>query len=74
MQRARLERSERALALILGKPAHADGAVAMLERLAGREHERLTAVTIVLDDGRCESALSRSTVRFAPLDRAALQR
>ncbi|WP_106857180.1 Maf family protein [Caballeronia novacaledonica] len=61
--------------LILGKPQHEDDAVAMLERLAGREHEVLTALAVVDADGvLLEPALSRSTVRFAPAGRAALQR
>lgn len=59
---------------ILGKPAHEEDAVAMLTKLAGREHEVLTALTVVDGDGACHAALSRSTVRFAPVDRAALQR
>ncbi|PXX29551.1 MULTISPECIES: nucleoside triphosphate pyrophosphatase [Burkholderia] len=51
---------------ILGKPADADDALAMLTRLAGREHEVLTAVAVI--DARGEllpPALSRSSVRFA---------
>ena len=61
--------------LILGKPQHEEDAVAMLERLAGREHEVLTALAVVDAEGALlEPALSRSTVRFARADRAALQR
>jgi len=61
--------------LILGKPRHEEDAVAMLERLAGREHEVLTALAVVDADGALlEPALSRSTVRFVRADRAALQR
>ncbi|WP_096031746.1 Maf family protein [Caballeronia calidae] len=61
--------------LILGKPLHEEDAVAMLERLAGREHEVLTAIAVVDADGTLlEPALSRSAVRFAGADRAALQR
>lgn len=61
--------------MILGKPLHEEDAVAMLERLAGREHEVLTALAVVAADGTLlEPALSRSTVRFAPADRTALQR
>jgi septum formation protein len=61
--------------LILGKPADAADAVAMLERLAGREHEVFTAIAVVDADGEVfEPALSRSTVRFAAASRAALQR
>jgi septum formation protein len=61
--------------LILGKPLHEEDAVAMLERLVGREHEVLTALAVVDADGTLlKPALSRSTVRFASADRAALQR
>lgn len=61
--------------LILGKPLHEDDAVAMLERLVGREHEVLTAIAVVDAEGALlEPVLSRSTVRFAAVDRAALQR
>ncbi|BAN22686.1 Maf family protein [Caballeronia insecticola] len=61
--------------LILGKPLHEEDAVAMLERLVGREHEVLTALAVVHADGAlAEPALSRSTVRFASVGRAALQR
>jgi septum formation protein len=61
--------------LILGKPQHEDDAIAMLGRLAGREHEVLTAIAAVDADGALlEPVLSRSRVRFAAADRAALQR
>ena len=61
--------------LILGKPLHEEDALAMLERLAGREHEVLTALAVVDADGALlEPALSRSTVRFGSASRAALQR
>ena len=61
--------------LILGKPLHEADAVAMLERLAGREHEVLTALAVVDAEGTLlDVALSRSTVRFAAVGRAALQR
>ncbi|KND55138.1 Septum formation protein Maf [Candidatus Paraburkholderia kirkii] len=61
--------------LILGKPIHEEDAVAMLERLVGREHEVLTTLAVVAADGALlEPALSRSTVRFAAADRAALRR
>jgi septum formation protein len=61
--------------LILGKPLHEEDAVTMLERLAGREHEVLTALAVVDAHGTLLApALSRSTVRFAAADRAALQR
>jgi septum formation protein len=61
--------------LILGKPLHEDDAVTMLERLAGREHDVLTAIAVVDAEGTLlEPVLSRSQVRFANADRAALQR
>ena len=60
---------------IMGKPADADEAVAMLERLCGREHEVLTALAVVDAEGvLLPPALSRSKVRVASVDRAALQR
>jgi septum formation protein len=60
---------------IMGKPDDADHAVAMLERLCGRDHEVLTALAVVDADGvLLAPALSRSLVRFAPVERAALQR
>lgn len=52
---------------ILGKPADAAEARAMLAALSGRSHRVLTAVA--LGAGRRRgAALSASTVRFAPLD------
>jgi septum formation protein len=60
---------------IMGKPADAAEAVAMLERLAAREHEVLTALAVVDAEGALlPPALSRSKVRFGAVDRAALQR
>jgi septum formation protein len=60
---------------ILGKPADADHALEMLERLAGREHEVLTALAVVDGEGLLlPPALSRSTVRFAAAPRDALRR
>ncbi|WP_322104976.1 Maf family protein [Paraburkholderia sp. J41] len=60
---------------ILGKPQDAADAYAMLERLAGREHEVFTAVAVVNAEGVClPIALSRSRVRFAPVLPAALAR
>lgn len=51
---------------ILGKPADAAEAVAMLQALSGRTHRVLTAVAVAR--GRAiHAALSVSTVRFAPL-------
>jgi septum formation protein len=60
---------------IMGKPADEAEAVAMLERLCAREHEVLTALAVVDAEGvLLPTALSRSRVRFAAVDRAALQR
>ena len=52
---------------ILGKPADADEARAMLQALSGRSHRVLTAVALGTAR-RTLAALSVSTVRFAPLD------
>jgi septum formation protein len=60
---------------ILGKPHDAADAFAMLERLAGRDHEVLTAVAVVDAEGQClPVALSRSHVRFAAVEPAAIAR
>ncbi|PLZ01165.1 septum formation inhibitor Maf [Burkholderia sp. WAC0059] len=60
---------------ILGKPADADDALAMLARLAGREHEVLTAVAVIDARGTLlPGALSRSRVRFAAAKAEALAR
>jgi septum formation protein len=60
---------------ILGKPNDVEHAVQMLARLAGREHEVLTAVAVIDAEGALlPPALSRSTVRFAPAPLAALTR
>lgn len=48
---------------ILGKPADAAQAAAMLARLSGRSHEVLTAVAVQLDQ-RIEVLISRSTVEM----------
>ncbi|MHC8304199.1 Maf family protein [Pseudomonas sp. PB3P13] len=53
---------------ILGKPVDEAQACAMLVRLAGQEHEVLTAIA-VLDGARCESRVVRSLVRFRAIDR-----
>ncbi|MBS0380591.1 MAG: septum formation inhibitor Maf [Proteobacteria bacterium] len=55
--------------LILGKPAGKAEGVAMLERLAGRTHEVLTAVALAAG-GALQCRLSASTVRFRALSRA----
>lgn len=54
---------------ILGKPADAADARAMLQALSGRSHRVLTAVALGTAR-RTLAALSVSTVRFAPLDAA----
>ena len=60
---------------ILGKPAGADDAAAMLTRLAGRDHEVLTAVAVVDAQGELlPAALSVSKVRFAALHADAIRR
>ena len=51
---------------ILGKPRGRDDAIATLKLLSGREHEVFTAV-VVRFDRKTLTALSASTVRFAPL-------
>jgi septum formation protein len=58
---------------ILGKPADAAEATAMLTRLSGSTHRVLTAVA-VSDGRRLEHALSISTVRFAPLTARDIER
>lgn len=54
---------------ILGKPADAHEAAHMLARLAGQEHQVLTAVAIMAQ-GQQRAALSVSHVRFAPMHAA----
>jgi septum formation protein len=56
---------------ILGKPADAAEARAMLQALSGRTHRVLTAVA-VHDGRRLRAALNVSHVRFAPLPAAAI--
>jgi septum formation protein len=58
---------------ILGKPVDAADAMAMLTRLAGREHEVLTALAVVAASGTLlPAALSVSRVRFAAVQADAL--
>jgi septum formation protein len=60
---------------ILGKPVDAEEAIAMLARLAGREHEVLTALAVVAANGTLlPAALSVSRVRFAAVQADALAR
>jgi len=58
---------------IFGKPESAEHAAAMLRQLSGCEHRVLSAVAVALDE-HIETALSVSTVRFAPLDEERIQR
>lgn len=51
---------------VLGKPESADAAVSMLLALADNEHQVLTAV-FVADRDRQSAALSKTTVRFRPI-------
>lgn len=51
---------------ILGKPADLADCRAMLSRLAGREHEVLSAIALV-HEGGSDARLSRSRVRFRPI-------
>ncbi len=58
---------------IFGKPENAEQAAAMLRQLSGQEHKVLSAVAVALGD-HVESAVSISTVRFAPLDDERIRR
>jgi septum formation protein len=51
---------------IIGKPENAEDAARILARLAGRQHEVITAVAVAFGD-RVESALSESKVWFREL-------
>jgi septum formation protein len=57
----------------IGKPADAADAVAMLERLAGREHLVRTEVAIVNAAGRALHFGVRSTVTMVPADDRAIR-
>jgi septum formation protein len=53
---------------VLGKPASAEDARAMLERLSGRTHQVLSGLTVVrLPDGAMRTELESTQVTFAPL-------
>ncbi|MFC4159866.1 Maf family protein [Chitinimonas lacunae] len=54
---------------ILGKPADAAEARAMLSRLSGKRHQAMTGVAVA-GQGRIETALSISDVTFRPLEPA----
>lgn len=57
---------------ILGKPADRADAIAMLERLAGREHTVYTAVAVA-HAGRTVSAVEEVAVQFHALERALIE-
>ncbi|NML15574.1 Maf family protein [Azohydromonas caseinilytica] len=57
---------------ILGKPADADEARAMLRALSGHTHRVLTAIALAAG-GEVLQALSVSHVRFAPLEEADIE-
>ena len=57
---------------ILGKPADAAQAQAMLTALSGRSHRVLTAVAVAVSPRRSASAISLSRVRFAALSPAVI--
>lgn len=54
--------------VVFGKPGDAGEAIDMLHRLQGRSHAVLSVVWC-LREGQQEAAVSRSEVRFAPMDR-----
>lgn len=57
---------------IIGKPVDADDAKMILRRLSGKTHRVLTAVAVAFE-GRLESVVSLSEVRFGVLDEAELR-
>jgi septum formation protein len=57
---------------ILGKPANADEAIAMLERLSGRTHQVLTSVAVHYNN-LAEQVTQVSNVRFAQLSPEAIR-
>lgn len=59
---------------LLGKPADAEEAAAMLRRLSGRAHHVMTGVTVVDRRGIPAEALVGTEVRFADLDEATIAR
>jgi len=59
-------------ATVLGKPAHRDAGVAMLERLSGARHRVYSGVA-VSDGSHTELKLSVSTVAFRRLQRAEIE-
>jgi septum formation protein len=57
---------------IIGKPIDGEDAQAILRRLSGQTHRVLTAVAVACE-GRIESVLSISEVRFGPVDEAEIR-
>jgi septum formation protein len=58
---------------IIGKPRDRDDAVAILSRLAGRQHEVITGV-VLLRDGEEQAFADRTAVWFHELDRIEIER
>ena len=58
---------------IIGKPADTDDAQGILRRLSGNTHRVLTAVAVAFE-GRIESRLSVSEVRFGVLEETEIRR
>lgn len=57
---------------VIGKPVDTEDARAILRRLSGNTHRVLTAVSVAFE-GRVESTLSISEVRFCTLDEATIR-
>ena len=58
---------------IIGKPTNREDAAAILTRLAGRQHEVVSAVAMAMG-GRIEQAVSTSKVWFGPLTAEEIRR
>lgn len=58
---------------VLGKPKDRADAIAMLERLSGREHQVMTGVALLYGNRRLVSH-EETSVRFVPLTRAQIER
>ena len=59
--------------LVLGKPADAEEAARMLALLVGRSHEVISGLTL-RDERGASTSHARTSVRFRPLDGAAIDR
>ena len=59
---------------LLGKPADAAEATAMLERLSGRTHRVISGVAVAWGERRSAYLANVSSVRFAPLTPASIAR